>query len=60
MRWQPPPADERNGMITGYKIRYKKDGDRKGAAVTEDANQRSFALNGRLHIFLNALRTIRA
>ena len=46
LRWQPPPVGDRNGMITGYKIRYKKEGERKGSAVTEDANQRSFALSG--------------
>ena len=33
-------------MITGYKIRYKKEGERKGNPVTVDANQRSFALSG--------------
>lgn len=24
VRWEPPPEDERNGQITGYKIRYRK------------------------------------
>lgn len=24
VRWQPPPPEEQNGQITGYKIRYRK------------------------------------
>ncbi|XP_063045377.1 neogenin 1a isoform X3 [Engraulis encrasicolus] len=31
VRWQPPPADEQNGEITSYKIRYRK-GARKSEA----------------------------
>lgn len=32
VRWQPPPADDQNGEITGYKIRYRK-GARKSEAT---------------------------
>ncbi|KAG5270541.1 hypothetical protein AALO_G00193850 [Alosa alosa] len=31
VRWQPPPADDQNGEITAYKIRYRK-GARKSEA----------------------------
>lgn len=33
VRWQPPPLEHQNGKITGYKIRYKKKGNRKGLSV---------------------------
>lgn len=46
VRWEPPPVTDQNGVITGYKLRFKKDGDRKGMATTVDANQRSYALKG--------------
>lgn len=31
VRWHPPPADDQNGEITAYKIRYRK-GARKSEA----------------------------
>ncbi|XP_062579893.1 neogenin-like isoform X4 [Saccostrea cucullata] len=45
VRWDPPPADHQNGIITGYKIRYKTRGaSRNGATVTTDGNRRLYAL----------------
>ncbi|XP_056003789.1 neogenin-like isoform X3 [Ostrea edulis] len=45
VRWDPPPLDHQNGIITGYKIRYKMRGaSRNGATVTTDGNRRLYAL----------------
>ncbi|XP_069102429.1 neogenin-like isoform X7 [Argopecten irradians] len=45
VRWEPPPADSQNGVITGYKIKYKKRGDNRAAkTVTTDGNRRLYAL----------------
>ncbi len=44
MRWEPPPEDEQNGIITGYKLRYKVVGGR-GDTVTTDSNRRAYALS---------------
>ncbi len=43
MRWEPPLPDEQNGIITGYKIRFKVVGGR-GDTVTTDGNRRAYAL----------------
>ncbi|XP_014665136.1 PREDICTED: neogenin-like [Priapulus caudatus] len=42
--WHPPPAGTRNGIITGYKIRYKRRGGKRGETVTTDGNRRVYAL----------------
>lgn len=42
--WQPPPAGTRNGIITGYKIRYKQRGGKRGETVTTDGNRRVYSL----------------
>uniref|UniRef100_T1J0I1 Neogenin n=1 Tax=Strigamia maritima TaxID=126957 RepID=T1J0I1_STRMM len=44
VRWEPPPKGSQNGIITGYKIRYKQKGNRRGDTVTTDGNRRLFAL----------------
>ncbi|XP_076322719.1 neogenin-like isoform X3 [Tachypleus tridentatus] len=44
VRWEPPPKESRNGIITGYKIRYKAKGSRRGETVTTDGNRRLYAL----------------
>ncbi|XP_050396200.1 neogenin isoform X2 [Patella vulgata] len=44
VRWEPPPKDKQNGQITGYKIRYKKKGDRRGEPVLTDGNRNNYAL----------------
>ncbi|XP_021359106.1 neogenin-like isoform X7 [Mizuhopecten yessoensis] len=44
VRWEPPPEDSQNGVITGYKIKYKKRGDSRAETVTTDGNRRLYAL----------------
>ncbi|KAL5020555.1 hypothetical protein ScPMuIL_003447 [Solemya velum] len=50
VHWEPPPEDSQNGIITGYKIRYKKSrrglgtGSRRGDTVTTDSNRRLYVL----------------
>ncbi|XP_070178153.1 neogenin-like isoform X2 [Littorina saxatilis] len=44
VRWQPPPADAQNGIIVGYKIRYKAQGSRRGDTVVTDGNRNTYAL----------------
>ena len=45
VRWQPPPLEHQNGKITGYKIRYKKKGNRKGLLKLNDKMIRGTCLN---------------
>ncbi|GAB6031907.1 hypothetical protein CHUAL_010299 [Chamberlinius hualienensis] len=45
LRWEPPPPESINGVITGYKIRYKHKGQRRGDTVTTDGNRRLYALS---------------
>ncbi|XP_046562844.1 LOW QUALITY PROTEIN: neogenin-like [Haliotis rubra] len=44
VRWEPPALDNRNGIITGYKIRYKRRGTKQGKTVTTDGNRNNYAL----------------
>ncbi|CAC5395681.1 NEO1 [Mytilus coruscus] len=44
LRWEPPPEETRNGIITGYKIRFKKRTDMRSRTVTTDGNRRLYAL----------------
>jgi len=47
--WQPPPPHSRNGVITGYKIRYKPRGERtRSVNVVTDGISRSHELNGNI------------
>ncbi|KFM76351.1 hypothetical protein X975_12770, partial [Stegodyphus mimosarum] len=46
VRWEPPPKESQNGVIMGYKIRYKLKGSRRGDTVTTDGNRRLYALTG--------------
>lgn len=43
--WEPPPRDGQNGIITGYKIKYKK-GDKKlkGEVVVTAGDRRMYSL----------------
>ena len=36
--WQLPPADSRNGIITGFKLFYKKKGFRSATPLTIDSH----------------------
>lgn len=44
LRWEPPPEESRNGVITGYKIRFKKREDQRSRTITTDGNRRLYAL----------------
>ena len=50
VRWQPPPRESRNGVITGYKIRWRKASSlgrsNKGQVVTTDGSRRLYAIAG--------------
>jgi len=48
VRWEPPPDGSQNGIITGYKIRYRKQNERSGETVTTDGSQRVYDITGRL------------
>ncbi|KAG8192662.1 hypothetical protein JTE90_009692 [Oedothorax gibbosus] len=45
IRWDPPPVESQNGIITGYKIRFKKKNG-NGETFTTDGNRRLYALSG--------------
>lgn len=44
VRWQPPPPEAQNGIIVGYKIRYKPQGQGNGDTVVTDGNRNTYAL----------------
>ncbi|KAB7501983.1 Neogenin [Armadillidium nasatum] len=44
LRWEPPPPMDQNGIITGYKIRYKKRGSPGTTTKTTDGNRRLYVL----------------
>ncbi|KAF0313218.1 Neogenin [Amphibalanus amphitrite] len=49
LHWQPPPPEQRNGHITGYKIRYKLQsggGGQRAQTVVTDASRRTHTLTG--------------
>ncbi|KAK6631106.1 hypothetical protein RUM43_014202 [Polyplax serrata] len=49
VRWEPPPKDGQNGIITGYKLRYKKQNRRdrgdRGYTVTAAGDRRLYVLS---------------
>ena len=47
-RWEPPPKESQNGIITGYKIRWRQKGERKQETVTTDGSRRLFDISGLL------------
>ncbi|XP_071745150.1 neogenin isoform X2 [Lepeophtheirus salmonis] len=44
LRWEPPPKESQNGIISGYKLRYKKKGRGKSEIFTTDASRRLFVI----------------
>ncbi|XP_022661897.1 neogenin-like isoform X2 [Varroa destructor] len=47
VRWEPPPREQQNGILTGYKIRYKQPDQRdrrRGEIITTDGNRRSHTI----------------
>lgn len=49
MRWEPPPLEGQNGIVTGYKIRYRRR-ERKGDTITTPGDSR-------MHTLLNLERS---
>ena len=45
VRWEPPPPESQNGIITGYKLRWRKKGG-EPEVVTTDGSRRLFAVTG--------------
>lgn len=43
VRWEPPPRDALNGVVTGYKLRYRRVG-RRGDTITTAGDARSHTL----------------
>ena len=46
VRWEPPPKESQNGVITGYKIRWRPKGRGQSEVVTTDGSRRLYALTG--------------
>ncbi|XP_046984365.1 neogenin [Schistocerca americana] len=44
VRWEPPPRESQNGIITGYKLRYRKKDRKRGDTVTTPGDRRLYAL----------------
>jgi neogenin len=46
VRWEPPPPESQNGIITGYKLRWRKAKGGEPEVVTTDGSRRLFAITG--------------
>ena len=46
VRWEPPPKESQNGILTGYKLRWRQKGQRKSEVVTTDGSRRLYAISG--------------
>ena len=46
VRWEPPPPESQNGIITGYKLRWRKGKGGESEVVTTDGSRRLFAITG--------------
>ena len=46
VRWEPPPKESQNGIITGYKIRWRAKSKSHSDIVTTDGSRRLYALTG--------------
>ena len=46
VRWEPPPKESQNGIITGYKLRWRRKGKGKSEIVTTDGSRRLYAISG--------------
>ncbi|XP_064644883.1 neogenin-like isoform X4 [Lineus longissimus] len=44
VRWEPPPKEFQNGVITGYKIKFKKAKSGRTKSATTDGNRRLYVL----------------
>lgn len=55
VHWEEPPEEAQNGLITGYKIRYrprveKSVGVTEGETITTDGARRMYDLSGLMMI----------
>ena len=48
VRWEPPPRESQNGILTGYKIKWRRAGSKNTQTVSTDGSRRLFALTGEL------------
>lgn len=47
IRWEPPPISSQNGVITGYKIRYRKqDKKMSGDTITTAGDHTEYQISG--------------
>lgn len=47
IRWEAPTEDSQNGIITGFKIRYKQTKDKTVKTVTVDGGHTRYSLTGK-------------
>ncbi|XP_017786594.1 PREDICTED: neogenin isoform X2 [Nicrophorus vespilloides] len=46
VRWEPPPLEGQNGIITGYKLRYRIQGKKGSNTLSTAGNSRIYTLTG--------------
>ena len=52
VRWEPPPKESQNGVLTGYKLKWRKAGKGSGSGrdgtqtVSTDGSRRLYAISG--------------
>ncbi|XP_076267097.1 neogenin protein frazzled isoform X3 [Rhynchophorus ferrugineus] len=44
VRWEPPPIEAQNGVILGYKIKYRRTGKGKATTYTTPTNERHYVI----------------
>jgi hypothetical protein len=47
VRWEPPPKESQNGVITGYKIKWRRAGKGTTQTVSTDGSRRLYAVTGK-------------
>ncbi|XP_074038285.1 neogenin protein frazzled [Leptinotarsa decemlineata] len=45
VRWEPPPPESRNGVILGYKLKWRRAGRGKGNTYTTQPSDRHYVIN---------------
>jgi len=46
VRWEPPPRESQNGILTGYKLKWRRAGKGSAQTVSTDGSRRLFAITG--------------
>ncbi|XP_022084069.1 neogenin-like isoform X5 [Acanthaster planci] len=45
--WEPPPVNQRNGLVNGYKMKYRtKENGKRTHSLIIDGNERSYTISG--------------